>query len=374
MEFGLMFFSGSDRPAGRDRYALVREASRFADRAGFCAVWTPERHFDEFGGLFPNPSVLSAAIAMITDRIQIRAGSLISPLHDPIRIAEEWSVVDNLSNGRVAISFGSGWNADDFVFHPEHYAERQARLYQDIDEVTRLWRGGTIARRNGAGAAVDVRVRPRPLQADLPLWITSSGHVETFVSAGRLGANVLTHLIGQTIDQLAEKIRRYREARAAAGFDASSGIVSVMLHTFIGPSFDEVVRIVKAPMCAYLQTAVRLEQRAAAGGGAISGGHRVEPHAIEEESMQDLIERTFQRYVRTASLLGTIETGKAMVAQLAERGVNEIACLVDFGPTDEQVMASLTHLDALRRACSDDATAAAAAEAALISDFTASLH
>src|SRR6266850_3063599 len=108
MDFSIMFFAGSDRPAGGDRYALVREAAQFADRHGFSAVWTPERHFHEFGGLFPNPSVLAAALAVMTERVQIRAGSLIAPLHDPVRIAEEWSVVDNLSHGRVAISFGAG--------------------------------------------------------------------------------------------------------------------------------------------------------------------------------------------------------------------------------------------------------------------------
>ena len=372
MDFGLMFFAGSDRPGGGDRYSLVRRAAQFADRSGFRAIWTPERHFHEFGGLFPNPSVVGAALAVITERLQIRAGSLISPLHDPIRIAEEWSVVDNLSNGRVAISFGSGWNADDFVFHPDRYQARQARLYRDIEEVTRLWRGETVVRENGAGAAISVHVHPRPVQSTLPIWVTSSGHVDTFVSAGRIGANLLTHLIGQTLEQLAEKIRRYREARAAGGFDPRAGTVSVMLHTFIGPDLDEVVRIVKAPFCEYLRSAVRLEERAAAGGGAISGGHRIEPHAISGEAMADLLELTFQRYLRTASLLGTVESCKAMVWRLEACDVDEIACLIDFGPSDEHVMASLLEVDVLRRACG--AGMGAAAEAALLRDFSASLN
>ena len=58
-----------------------------------------------FGGLYPNPSVAGAALAAITERVDIRAGSCVLPLHDPIRVAEEWSLVDNLSNGRVGISF-----------------------------------------------------------------------------------------------------------------------------------------------------------------------------------------------------------------------------------------------------------------------------
>src|SRR5262245_45469222 len=121
MEFGLMFFASASQTHDHDRYRLLKESARFADRNNFCCIWTPERHFHDFGGLFPNPSVIGAALAMITSQTQIRAGSLVSPLHNPIRIAEEWAVVDNLSSGRAAISFGSGWNIDDFVFFPERY-------------------------------------------------------------------------------------------------------------------------------------------------------------------------------------------------------------------------------------------------------------
>ena len=108
MDFGIMFFSSGDRPAGQQPYRLLTEVARRADAAGFTSLWTPERHFGEFGGLFPNPAVTSAALATITEHIQLRAGSLISPLHHVVRIAEEWSVVDNLSGGRAAISFGAG--------------------------------------------------------------------------------------------------------------------------------------------------------------------------------------------------------------------------------------------------------------------------
>src|SRR5206468_528301 len=128
MDFSLMFFSSTDQVHPHDRYDLLLNAAVFADQHGFTAVWTPERHFHAFGGLFPNPSVTSAALAMVTRRVALRAGSLVSPLHDVIRIAEEWAVVDNLSGGRVGVSFGSGWNVDDFVLAPNTYAQRQARM------------------------------------------------------------------------------------------------------------------------------------------------------------------------------------------------------------------------------------------------------
>ncbi|HYW11010.1 MAG TPA: LLM class flavin-dependent oxidoreductase, partial [Longimicrobium sp.] len=114
MDFGIMFFSSQADRVGSAQYRLVIDAAKFADEHGFSAVWTPERHFHEFGGIFPNPALTSAALAMVTRNLRIRAGSLISPLHDVLRIAEEWAVVDNLSDGRVEVAFGSGWNVNDF--------------------------------------------------------------------------------------------------------------------------------------------------------------------------------------------------------------------------------------------------------------------
>ena len=122
IDFSLFYFASDARQSDQDKYRLLKEGAQFADRHGFAAVWTPERHFHAFGGLYPNPSVTSAALAVLTERVQIRFGSVVLPLHDPIRVAEEWAVVDNLSNGRVGLSFASGWHPDDFVFKPEHYA------------------------------------------------------------------------------------------------------------------------------------------------------------------------------------------------------------------------------------------------------------
>ena len=99
MDFSLFYFANDSRESAGRRYELLIEGARFADENGFTAVWTPERHFHPFGGLYPNPAVTGAAVAAVTKRVQVRAGSVVSPLHHPLRIAEEWSVVDNLSGG-----------------------------------------------------------------------------------------------------------------------------------------------------------------------------------------------------------------------------------------------------------------------------------
>lgn len=352
MEFGIMFFSSTDQEEGADKYALLKRATLFADACDFCCVWTPERHFAEFGGLFPNPSVTSAALAMITKKIQLRAGSLVSPLHNPIRIAEEWAVVDHLSGGRVAISFGSGWNVNDFVFFPERYQNRQAIMYDQIRLIQSLWRGEPLTQQNSFDKPVQIQLAPKPIQRHLPIWITSSGNPETFQSAGVNGYNVLTHLLGQDLESLAAKISLYRRARQENGFAPEAGTVSLMLHTFLGPDIEMVREKVNKPFRQYLKSAVRLERSAAAGGGVISGGRRLPEDSISGGEMEELLDVTFERYFRTAALMGTVASCKNLIQQLERIGVDEVASLIDFGVDNDSVMESLGYLNELKQTCS----------------------
>lgn len=343
-----MFFSSQPGRSGSGPYGLVIEAARFADAHGFSAVWTPERHFHEFGGIFPNPALTGAALAMVTRNLRIRAGSLISPLHDAVRIAEEWAVVDNLSGGRVEVAFGSGWNVNDFVFFPAAYAERHAVMYRQMDEVRRLWAGEALLRTNGAGKEVEVRAFPRPVQPRLPMWLTASGNSEdTFVAAGERGAGLLTSMIFQDAATLKRRIQLYRDAREGAGH-SREGRVAVMLHTFVGPDLDDVRERVRAPMREYLRSAVGLENRGAQGGGRISGGLKAPAQEIPDDMMEELLDITFERYFDTASLLGTPEKCAEQVARLEDAGVDEVACLIDFGLAEGEVLAGLEQLHAMR--------------------------
>ena len=346
MKFGVMFFSSDCNVEAP--HSLLLEVARFADRHGFTCIWTPERHFNPFGGLFPNPSVLSAAIAMITDRLQLRSGSLISPLHDAIRITEEWSLVDQLSAGRAAISFGSGWNVNDFIFFPERYETRKQIMYDQIDTIRALWRGEPMRRKNTFGKDVEITLYPKPVQKDLPIWITSSGNTDTFRSAGYRDANVLTHMITQDIYALKDKISVYRRARVDKGFDPLKGIVSLMLHTFLGDAVEAVKEIVYHPFREYLRSAINLEQLAAQGGGVISGGLQHKGEALPPEKVEELLDLTFERYFETAALMGTVASTAKFIQKLEVIGVDEIACLVDFGVAKEKVLASLEHLVALK--------------------------
>ncbi len=337
----LLYFSSDEADDSEDKYRLLIEGAKFADQHGFEAIWLPERHFHPFGGLYPNPSALAAALAMMTERVRLRAGSVVLPLHDPIRVAEEWAVVDNLSNGRVDLSLAQGWNPNDFVLAPDRFADNTAALQRGLKTLQQLWQGQTITRANGLGQDQAVRIYPLPRQPHLTLWLTCTQREERFREAGAQGLNVLTALLFQTVDELAAKIAIYRQARADHGHDPDAGHVTCMMHTFIGPDIDLVRQQVREPFLRYLKSSVNLWRQQSEPLDTLSGAEQ-----------KTLLEFAFERYFQTSALFGTPASCLPMVRQLQGAGVNEVACLIDFGVDRDIVLQNLTALNQLRQAAS----------------------
>lgn len=334
--FSIFYFASDQSSEGEDRYRLLMEGARFADDNGFEAVWVPERHFHAFGGQYPSPSVAAAAVAAVTRNVRVRAGSVVLPLHHPVRVVEEWSMIDNLSRGRVGIAFASGWHFNDFVFFPDHYERRHQVLRDNLETVRALWRGESREFTAGNGAPVSVRTRPDPVQPELPVWITAAASPETFRYAGSIGANVLTHLLGQSLDELAEKIALYRRTRAEHGHDPEAGRVTLMLHTYVGASREQVMQTVREPFKAYLRSSVNLLRPVAEANG-------MDPDVDQEV----LVEAGFQRYFGSSALFGTPESCLPMIAELERIGVDEAACLLDFGIDPDVVVDGFAHLKRL---------------------------
>ncbi len=345
LEFGLMFFGGDDH-RGAHKYDLLWKCAQFADTNGLSCIWLPERHFTSFGSLYPSPALLHAALARQTQRVHLRAGSVVMPLRNPIRVAEEWAVVDVLSGGRVGVSFASGWHPHDFALAPEQYADRHEAMFRGIESVRRLWRGETMAARSGSGEAIHVRTFPTPIQSELPIWLTAAGNPQTFERAGQMGAGVLTHLFDQRLDDLAAKIRRYRESYARHGWPPESANVTVALHTFVGSTLQQVRDQAGRAYRQFMRDNLHLLKHL-----AFSRGKEADLSSLPPDQTDVVIELIFEKYLGGRSLLGTPETCLDMAQRLAEAGVNEVACLMDFGPTEEAILDTLPHIAALQDAC-----------------------
>ena len=336
VSMSLYYFAAGEAPASAG-YRLLMEGAKFADANGFEAIWTPERHFHAFGGFYPNPSVVSAAVAVLTKHVQIRGGSVVLPLHSPVRVAEEWSVVDNLSDGRIGIAVAAGWQPNDFVLNPTGYTLAREKLAGGIDMVRRLWRGETVEFEGPEGRTVPVRTLPRPVQRELPVWLTIAGNPASFVQAGQLGLNVLTHLLGQSVDVLARNLKAYREAWNAAGHPGQ-GRVTLMLHTYLARDSQTAREVARPALKGYLSTAAGLIKNMASAFPTFARAGKDADAAFQsltEEESSQLLDMATARYLDTSGLFGTPTEAADMIDTVSALGVDEVACLIDYGvPTD----------------------------------------
>lgn len=352
-QLSLFFFSADSAERHASKYLMLLESAKFADEHGFAAIWTPERHFQRFGGLYGSPAVTGAALAVITKRIAIRAGSVVFPLQNPLRVAEEWAMIDNLSNGRVAIAAASGWHANDFVLSPDTYQNRREDMFAKISLVQKLWRGENVSLPNGMGVGTEVNILPAPIQAELPIWLTGESD-DTFSNAGKLGFNVLTanFALHHNLKGLERKVNLYRDAIQA--HHGRRGHITLMAHTFVGDSDDAIKNIAQPAMAEYIKVNIEMQKDHSKSTkdeqGALRKTSWVNPtiSVLSEKDTQAIIDAQVQNNLRgPLSFIGTVDQCVKQAERLTELGVDEIACLIDFGVGFDDTMASLHRLSTL---------------------------
>jgi alkanesulfonate monooxygenase SsuD/methylene tetrahydromethanopterin reductase-like flavin-dependent oxidoreductase (luciferase family) len=147
--------------------------------------------------------------------------------------------------------------------------------------------------------------------------------------------NVLTALLFQSTEELAEKIAVYRAARAEHGHDPATGRVTVMVHTYLDEDVRRARDKVRKPFGEYLRSFIDLW-----------AGHdeRSRLVSLSERQQRDAIDFAFERYFQRSAIFGTPERAVEVATRLAALGVTEIASLVDFGVDAPSVLAGLSRL------------------------------
>lgn len=336
-------FSDVARDSFAQKYDQLLSTARLADELNFHAIWTPERHFHTFGGMFPNPSVISAALAATTQRIAIRAGSVVLPLHDSLRVAEEWALVDNLSRGRVGVAFSAGWQRNDFVLNAQNYRERHEVLFASLVQIQALWRGEAVTRDElslpGHPEPVTVQTWPPIYQTAIPLWLTTGSNPLLFSEAGKRGLNVLTHLISQTREQLQENCASYRLARQEAGLDPAGGTITLMMHAQAGKEREALLPELRPALTGYLRAFMQLSDNLS------------QPSALDRENTEKQkaysLKWGVEKYLNHYGLFGSADECLEQLKQLKRGGIDEVAGLVDFGMPQDSVETTLRTLATL---------------------------
>jgi alkanesulfonate monooxygenase SsuD/methylene tetrahydromethanopterin reductase-like flavin-dependent oxidoreductase (luciferase family) len=247
MEFG--YFTLSDNHYDnntRGANELVRDITAealYADELGMNSVWIGEHHFNSLGVL-SCPDLVLASIAARTSRVRLAPAVTVSPLHNPIRIAEQWATLDLLSDGRVDFAAGRGYDSREYLpFHVD-FADNQSIFEEGIEVVQKLWAADEPISHHGKHYDFDdVRITPRPIQSPVPTYIASFSQPSIELAA-RLDCGLVVAPFAASMNHggLSQVADFYTEACARHGRRPRRLMCSYFIHFYDNPKQEAAQR------------------------------------------------------------------------------------------------------------------------------------
>lgn len=205
-------------------YANALEEGRLADTLGYHTVWLAEHHFSAYGTC-PSLGVLAAALARETRRVRIGTAVVIAPFAHPVRIAEEFAMVDLLSGGRLEFGLGRGYQPREFVGLGVSMERTRERFDEALEVIRRAWTQPRCSFEGEFYRVPGLEVLPRPVQQPHPPLWTAAVSPDTYALAGRRGLRILTSPAFTPFDILRRNYDAYRAAfREAQGSEAGAEI------------------------------------------------------------------------------------------------------------------------------------------------------
>ncbi len=227
-----------------------------AEHTGFDSVWIAEHHFTEYGTC-ASPAVTLAAVAARTERIRLGTGVVVLPLNHPLRVAEDYAFLDNLSGGRVDLGIGRGYQPIEFQGFDVDPGASRAMFAESLDVIRSAWTEDRFSYDGEFYRVRDVSVRPRPVQQPHPpLWMAALSP-ESFDVCARFGLNLMcAPVFGFDIDAGSAHIERYRRTLASRGAGNEHSIAALAI-TYVAESTQQAREELRDAVLWYYRTLAR---------------------------------------------------------------------------------------------------------------------
>jgi alkanesulfonate monooxygenase SsuD/methylene tetrahydromethanopterin reductase-like flavin-dependent oxidoreductase (luciferase family) len=207
-----------------ERLERVVENAVLAERLGFDSYAVGERHAGQF--VSSAPTVLLGALAAATERILLSTGVTVLSLLDPVRVAEDYATVDQLSGGRLEIVIGKGNEDKHFPLFGLDIAHQYEYLTENYELLRRLLREESVSWQGVHHADLDsVTTFPRPFEGPFRIWHGSATSTAAVDLAAKWGDPIFTANALQPRENYLRLIDRYREQLEANGHDPALGYV-----------------------------------------------------------------------------------------------------------------------------------------------------
>jgi len=245
MEMGVSMFAdlSTDRQTGVKKTAGQRlrellEEIRLADEVGLDFFGLGEHHRDDYA--VSNPEIVLSAAAPITKNIKLGSAVTVLSSTDPVRVFQNFTTLDLLSNGRAELMAGRGSFIESFPLFGYNLQDYDRLFSEKLDLLLKLndneevtW-SGTVR-----PALKNQKIYPRP-EKKLDIWIAVGGTPESIVRAARLGLPLMVAIIGGSPAHFKSRFELYKSEYLKAGHDPAQMRMGVHAHTLVGEDSEDI--------------------------------------------------------------------------------------------------------------------------------------
>lgn len=222
----------------KEVYDYQIEVVELLEELGFDGVWVAEHHFREYG-LVNNTFALLANLAARTERLRLGTGIVVLPLHNPIHVAEEAAMVDLLSDGRLELGIGRGYQAIEFDNFNLDLSEARDRFNESLEVILGLWtedgfthKGRFFETRN------PLTLLPKPLQKPHPPLHIAAVSPETVEIYAARGLPILADPAAP-FKKIAKAAETWHSTAAANGVDSDTVELVASRSVYVAPTLEQ---------------------------------------------------------------------------------------------------------------------------------------
>jgi alkanesulfonate monooxygenase SsuD/methylene tetrahydromethanopterin reductase-like flavin-dependent oxidoreductase (luciferase family) len=308
VKFGILYnidYHPSVHGSASSYYEQILEQVELLEELGYDAAWFGEHHYAGYS--FGNPAMIALAAASRTKRLRLGTGVSLIPLHHPLRLAEEYAMLDVLSGGRLDYGVGRGFLSYAYDLFGVDLAQSHERYHEGVDLIIKAWTAdGPFSFDGRFWKLRDYEFFPKPVQKPHPpIFAAGAGTPASFTWAGKRGLDLRTALFGPDKTLLKNGLNSYRETWASNGYDPAHRTVTSVTQMYCGETKAEALRHGGEYTLNYYKFFAGLDGRGSKpsgargfGGGQNRGSRRGQPRAAGRPGRPSAADRGRARYIR----------------------------------------------------------------------------
>ena len=245
MKFGVLYnidYQPGVHGSASEYYEQILGQIELLEELGYDAAWFGEHHYSGYS--FGNPAMIALAAAARTRKLRLGTGVSLIPLHHPLRLAEEYAMLDVLSGGRLDYGVGRGFLSYAYDLFNVGQEQSHDRYHEGVELIIKAWTAdGPFSFEGKFWKLRDYEFFPKPVQKPHPpIFAAGAGTPASFTWAGGLGLDLCTALFGPDRNLLKSGIANYRKTLADNGYNPALRTVTTVTQMYCGETKAEALR------------------------------------------------------------------------------------------------------------------------------------